>query len=54
MGTYHLCHELGRRILLQNVEKRRPVLPRQSVVLNSELVQRRSTEVQASLISKFC
>lgn len=41
------AHDIGRaaaRILLQAVEKRRPVLPSQSLVLNSELVQRRSTE----------
>lgn len=40
------AHNIGReaaRILLSAVEKKRPILPSQSVVLNSELVQRRST-----------
>ena len=40
------AHDIGReaaRILLRAVEKKRPILPSQSVVLNSELVQRRST-----------
>ncbi|MVN74964.1 substrate-binding domain-containing protein [Hymenobacter sp. HMF4947] len=40
------AHDIGReaaRILLQAVEKKRAISPSQSVVLNSELVQRRST-----------
>jgi LacI family transcriptional regulator len=42
------AHDIGReaaRILLRAVEKKRPILSSQSVVLNSELVQRRSTAV---------
>lgn len=40
------AHDIGReaaRILLRALEKKCPILPSQSVVLNSELVQRRST-----------
>jgi len=40
------AHDIGRaaaRILLRAVEKKRPILASQSVVLNAELVRRRST-----------
>ncbi|GAA4494175.1 LacI family DNA-binding transcriptional regulator [Hymenobacter ginsengisoli] len=43
------AHDIGyeaARILLQAVEKKRAVLPSQSVVLDSELVQRRSTATE--------
>jgi LacI family transcriptional regulator len=44
------AYEIGReaaKILLRAIEKRKPILPSQSLVLKSELYQRRSTAAEA-------